>query len=65
MWSGPNVDREIMPKKMAEFLVHDCFPWTGILGIGVIDNTVATDVKQILQNSTHQPRVDVIPAWYY
>jgi hypothetical protein len=52
-------------QKMAEFLVADIFPWTGIHHIGCHNATVAGQVKALLQNQARQPLVDVQPNWYY
>ena len=64
-WSGRGIDPAIKSKKMAEFLVYDRFEWTGFGGIGVINDTVATEVQQILENADHKPEVGVMRNWYY
>jgi len=52
-------------QKMAEFLVADSFPWTGIHHIGCHNATVAGQVNALLQNQVHHPLVNVQPSWYY
>lgn len=52
-------------QKMAEFLVADFFPWTGIQHIGCHNAKVAGQVSALLQNQFHQPLVNVQPTWYY
>ncbi len=52
-------------QKMAEFLVSDSFPWTGIHRIGCYNATVAGQVRTLLQNQAHQPVVNVQSNWYY
>ena len=64
-WSGPQADPATMSKKMAEFLVHEQFPWTAFRQIGVINQSVADRVKQIIANADHQPQVTVRRQWYY
>ncbi len=64
-WSGQNVDPTVKDKKQAEFLFHDQFPWTSILGIGVIQQPIADEVRQILSNADHTPQVAVKRDWYY
>jgi hypothetical protein len=64
-WSGHGVDPAIKSKKMAEFLVHDSFPWAAVAAIGVSRDTVASDVQKIVQNADHQPQIIVKTNWYY
>ena len=52
-------------QKMAEFLVADSFPWTGIKQIGCHNAKVAGQVNALLQNQAHLPVVNVQPSWYY
>lgn len=52
-------------EKQAEFLVENFFPWTCIQQIGCHNSTVAQQVQTLIQNHSHQPSVDVRPAWYY
>lgn len=52
-------------QKMAEFLVADAVPWTSIFGIGVIDQTAAQRVHEVLNGVAHQPEVKVLRNWYY
>ncbi len=64
-WSGRNVDPAVMSKKMAEFLVHDWFPWTSIVRIGAIQHSITDEVQQILADADHKPLVTVSQDWYY
>ena len=52
-------------EKSAEFLIEDFFPWTCIQQIGCYSSTVAQQVRTLIQKHSHQPSVDVQPAWYY
>ncbi len=52
-------------EKQAEFLVADFFPWTSILGIGCHNSEVAEQVRALLVDISHQPKVYVMPSWYY
>lgn len=52
-------------EKMAEFLMADTFPWTGIQAIGCHNAGVAGQVRDLLHNQTHKPLVSVQPGWYY
>lgn len=64
-WSGQNIEPAVMSKKMAEFLVRDSFPWTSIREIGTIKQSIADEVRQILADADHKPRVAVKRSWYY
>lgn len=52
-------------QKMAEFLVADFFPWSGIQKIGCQNEKIAMQVRDILDGREHQPRVAHEPSWYY
>jgi len=51
--------------KQAEFLLHQFFPWSLVSRIGVYSRAFATQVTAMLAGATHQPRVEIQPAWYY
>ena len=61
-WGG---NTEIKEKRQAEFLLHDCCPWTAITAIGVINDTIAQQVINILAAVDHKPQVTVQRDWYY
>jgi hypothetical protein len=52
-------------ERQAEFLVRDFFPWSAIVGIGVMNPTVEQRTKAALAQAAHQPRVVVRSHWYY
>jgi hypothetical protein len=60
-WSDPVVKE----KKQAEFLLYESLSWTAICAIGVINQSVAEAVVDVLATTSHQPRVLVKPEWYY
>ena len=60
-WSDPTVKE----RKQAEFLVHQQFPWTGFLTIGVINQSVADEVRRLLASQVHRPEVAVKRDWYF
>jgi hypothetical protein len=64
-WSGPSVDPAVMSKKMAEFLVHDYFPWSEFLAVGVLNAAIAAEVESALDSCDHRPQILVRPTWYY
>jgi hypothetical protein len=51
--------------KMAEFLLHDGFPWELIRGIGVHSEQVGRRAIAALGNASHRPAVKVRQEWYY
>lgn len=55
----------VKEEKQAEFLAFQSVPWTAIKEIGVIDQTIADRVNQILTTAPHQPLVQVRAQWYY
>ena len=61
IWNDPTVKE----RKQAEFLVHRMFPWSGIVGIGVINQSVANEVQGLLSPRYHCPGVVVKRDWYY
>ena len=60
-WRDPTVKE----RKQAEFLVHDSFPWAGIVGIGVMNAEVEQRVHKLLADADYKPSVKILPAWYY
>ena len=57
--------RSCQSEKQAEFLVESSFPWELVARIGVRDWEVRTRTQAIVEESTNQPRVEIIPRWYY
>lgn len=51
--------------KMAEFLVHEAFPWEVIQEIGVLTRGTYQRVMDSIEDSAHKPRVEIKPDWYY
>lgn len=64
-WNDNNDDNDRKRRRQAEFLVHQCCPWTMIKEIGVINSNIQTKVEKILQNQKHQPSVKIYSQWYY
>ncbi len=57
--------RSCQSEKQAEFLVERAFPWTLVARIGVRNWDVRTETQTMIETSTHQPPVEIIPRWYY
>ncbi len=64
-WNDTNEDNDRKRRRQAEFLVHQCCPWTLIKEIGVINNDIKIKVEKILQNQKYQPSVKIYSQWYY
>ncbi|MBE9200263.1 MULTISPECIES: DUF4433 domain-containing protein [unclassified Nodularia (in: cyanobacteria)] len=64
-WADTEEDGDRTRRRQAEFLVHQFFPWGLIQEIGVINSTIQTQVKEILQNFNIQTPIRVYSEWYY
>jgi hypothetical protein len=51
--------------KQAEFLVHESFPWPLVERIGVISQSVGTQVMNMMGGAEHRPPVETKRNWYY
>jgi len=60
-WTAPDVKEG----KQAEFLMRDDFPWSLFTRIGVQTMPMKLQVDEIVGAAAHQPKVDLVPAWYY
>jgi hypothetical protein len=66
-WGGrwllgnPDVKR----RKQAEFLVHGMFPWKLVDQIGALGEDIAAEVRRLLRDAIHKPKVTIEPDWYY
>ncbi len=64
-WSGEGVSSSIKEGKQAEFLIECKFPWYLVERIGIRSQAVYQQVVDMLPSRSHQPRVEILPAWYY
>jgi hypothetical protein len=64
-WNDTVEDMDRKRRRQAEFLVHDFFPWELVTTIGVIDNSVAEEVNEVLKGAAHRPTAVVRRSWYY
>jgi len=51
--------------KMAEFLMHDRFPWDLIRGVGVYSDAIGARAMRAFAQAAHRPPVKVKRDWYY
>lgn len=51
--------------KMAEFLMHEDFPWNLVRGIAVYSEQIGARALTAFGKSTHRPEVKVKKEWYY
>ena len=64
-WAGEGIHPSVKEGKQAEFLVEQSFPWELVSRIGVRSPQIREQVGKILPEAGHQPRVEVMPEWYY
>lgn len=64
-WSGSGISESVERNKQAEFLIECYFPWELVSRIGVRSQNVCEQVKELIQESSHRPCVEVRPDWYY
>jgi hypothetical protein len=56
---------EVKEAKQAKFLVHGSLPWTLVSRIGVRTADIRNQAIAAVAEARHQPKVEVLPAWYY
>lgn len=56
---------EVKEHKQAEFLVHGRLPFTLVERIGVRSAAVQAKVAGALAGRAHQPKIEVVPSWYF
>ena len=64
-WSGPGISPSVKEGKQAEFLLEQSYPWELVDRIGVRSPQILEQVGQMLPEAANQPRVEVMPGWYY
>ena len=64
-WAGEGIHPSVKEGKQAEFLLERSFPWELVSRIGVRSPQIREQVATILPEAGHQPRVEVMPGWYY
>jgi hypothetical protein len=64
-WSDTPTLPDRKRRRQAEFLTKDCCPWELFSEIGVINSRMESRVKRMLENSMHQPTVQIHRNWYY
>jgi len=57
--------RSCQSEKQAEFLIERSIPWEFVARIGVRKWEVCTQTQAMIAMATYQPRVEIIPRWYY
>jgi hypothetical protein len=66
-WSDNVNDMDRQRRKQAEFLIHQCCPWTLVQEIAVFNNEAKARVEAVLADFPPGQRalVNVRPGWYY
>ena len=57
--------RGLQDGKQAEFLIEYQFPWHLVSRIGVLSQSMYTQVSAAVKQAAYQPRVEIKPDWYY
>ncbi|RZM19679.1 MAG: DUF4433 domain-containing protein [Pedobacter sp.] len=64
-WHNTQDDPDRKRRRQAEFLVPQVVPWQIIRTIGVRTAKTVDSVQGLLANLPHQPKVVLVPEWYY
>ncbi len=56
---------EVKERKQAEFLVHGRLPFTLVERIGVRSGPFQARAARALAGRAHQPKIEVVPSWYF
>ncbi len=64
-WHNTQDDPDRKRRRQAEFLVPKIVPWQAIRRIGVRTTKTMKSVQELLANFPHQPKVYLVPEWYY
>ena len=65
IWRNAEDDPDRKRRRQAEFLMHGAVPWKIVRGIAVQNETISHKLIAILRNHSHQPKIVVLPEWYY
>ena len=64
-WAGERIPSSVKEGKQAEFLVEQSFPWELVSRVGARSPQALEQVGEVLHEAGHQPRVEIMPEWYY
>ena len=64
-WAGEGISSSVKEGKQAEFLMERSFPRELVSRIGVRSPQIREQVGELLPKADHQPRVEIMPGWYY
>lgn len=65
LWFDTDDEPDRKRRRQAEFLVHNFFPWSASIGIGVINKTMKGKVEAILTANSIETKVYERPGFYY
>ena len=57
--------RDCKEGKQAEFLVEHSFSWELVQRVGVCLQNTHGQVREAMGGADHQPRIEIVPEWYY
>jgi len=64
-WADTVDDNDRCRRRLAEFLVHQFFPWELVSTIGVMSNRIVEQVREAIAPLAHKPEVKIQGNWYY
>lgn len=64
-WSNTEEDSDRKRRRQAELLMYGDVPWSIVRGIAVQNHTISDQVASIIKHSSHQPKIVILPEWYY
>jgi hypothetical protein len=64
-WNNTDEDGDRTRRRQAEFLINDFAPWGLVTAIATMNEDVATNVREIVNDLPHAPRVKVVRKWYF
>jgi len=64
-WADTDDDNDRCRRRLAEFLVHEFFPWELCSMVGAMNSGTADEVNEILAKRHHRPKVKIKQGWYY
>lgn len=65
VWRNTEEDADRKRRRQAEFLIHGAVPWEIVRGIVVQNESMREKVSGLLETNSSQPKVVVLPEWYY
>ena len=65
MWNNTDAEPDRKERRMAEFLVHGCVPWSAFIGVAARNDAKCREAEEVLRNVDIATSVKPRPSWYY